>query len=349
MAEYQIASTDRGADDGVTLGAVAARHEYDKEANLERYEDLIADAGKEGVRLLVFPEQSVQGYVWEDGPAWDAPQDLLEYQYEHSETVPGPAIDRLVKAARASNTVVAVGMTERHPTYGKGKGGLYNSAVLLDGDGVIGVHRKAHSCGTEKHVYRRGREIGVFDTPLGRIGMAICYDILFPETARVAAVQGADLLAFLTVWPADFAPPIPEDSPDRARWDFYHSVLRVRALENQMWIVAGAGVGRDDKSGWDNLGQAKIVGPDGVTLVETDAGREGIALARRCDIGGEVIRARTSTFWGDSFLFDRNPGAYGVLADEDALYPPVDGSPPARLRPGRSSRPRVSRHDEAAV
>ena len=316
---------------GRSLAAAAFQYSYDKRKNLERFEEFIATAARKGADLLVFPEQSLQGYVWETEMSWELTEDVLRYHYENSETIPGPATDRLCELSSEYGMLIAFGMTERHPHYGTGKGGLYNSGVLVSGEGVVSVHRKVHVCGTEKHIYRPGRNFGVADTEIGRAGMLICYDLVFPESARASAVLGADILIFMADWARAFDPPLLGHLPalnGAEQNHFLDALLGVRAFENQVWIVFGSAAGTDDRSLWEDggspkqyHGQAKIVDPEGVTRIETPLNVEGLAIAHGCDIEGAIVKSRTSAFWGDSFMYDRRPSAYEVLADENMLYP----------------------------
>jgi predicted amidohydrolase len=188
-----------------------------------------------------------------------------------------------------------------------------------------------HICGSEKHIYSRGREFSVVDSDLGRIGAVVCYDLFFPEAARTVAVLGADILVFGAAWPKVLDPPILKHVPALEKSErsyFYDALLAVRAWENQMWLVAAAAAGSDARGSgggtlpFDWQGVAKIVGPDGVTRVETPLFVEGLAVAHGCRITDAITTARTEEVYGDSFMFDRNPRAYAPLADEDVMYPP---------------------------
>ena len=308
---------------GVTLGAVAFAYTYDKEKNLERFEGLVETAAGRGVDLLVFPEAALNGAAWSAAGAWEGSPEALRHHYETSETIPGPMTKRLCGVAAEHNMLLAVHMNERHPHYGKGKGGLYSAAVLLSGDGVLHVHRKVHIAGPERHIFRHGREIAAVDTTIGRLALSICYDMMFPETARIAAIEGADILLFQTAWSQTFDPSILGHDPDFAGSSNYSlsALLGIRAWENQMWIVAASAAGTDERLDLKWWGEAKIVGPDGITRAQTPLGEEGMAIVHGCDIEEEIIRSRTDTYWGDSFMFDRMPGVYSSIADVDKLYP----------------------------
>ena len=317
-----IAVGDRSVQ-GVSLGAVACEYEYDKQENLARYERIIEIAAAQGVDLLVFPEWALTAGVWNAPGAWELPADALSFQYENAETIPGPTTEHLTRLAAHHEMLLAVHMTERLDHYGKGKGGLFSAAVLIAPEGVLHVYRKVHIAGPERAIYRTGREIGATDTALGRIALSICYDILFPEAARVAAVDGADILLFQTAWDQSFDPALLGHVPAFAGSSNYSlsALLGVRAFENQMWIVAASTAGADPKAGLTYWGEAKVIGPDGITKVQTPLGEQGIAIAHGCAIDDEIIRSRTATYWGDSFMFDRKPSVYGPLADEDRMYP----------------------------
>ena len=100
-------------------------------------------------------------------------------------------------AELARELVVCIGFCEA------GAGGArHNSAAVLSGDGVLGVHRKIHLPLREDRFTTPGEQLIAFDTPAGRIGMLICYDKAFPEAARTLALDGAQVLAFMSAWRA---------------------------------------------------------------------------------------------------------------------------------------------------
>lgn len=243
-----------------------------------------------GAELVVFPESTLGGYLFETGfPALRPP------------VPPPPTLDprgeEIARLARiAGPTVVCVGYTEAGPD------GLYSSAVCLSGDGVLGHHRKVHLPPGERASFIAGEGFAAFDTPLGRMGMLICYDKVFPEAARALALDGAGIIASLAAWPASRARPASFTRRDRQVRHF-NLLDQARALENQViWISA-------NQSG--RLGSlrfpahAKVVDPDGRVL-STTGSRPGIALAR-LDALGAVDAARSEY----SHLADRRPHAYG--------------------------------------
>jgi len=205
--------------------------------------------------MVVLPECALGGYLRADG-SHAAPIDL-----------DGPEIARLCRVA--ADTVVVAGFTERGP------GRPYSSAVCVNGDGVLGHHRKVHLPPSECEAFAPGDGFAAFDTPVGRIGMLICYDKLFPEAARTLALDGAETIASLSAWPLDRRDPARRLATDRQTRHF-NLLDEARALENQVVWVSSNLTGKIGPLRF--LGQAKVVDPDGHVLART-GGRAGVAVA----------------------------------------------------------------------
>ena len=134
------------------------------------------------------------------------------------------------------------------------------------GDGVLGLHRKVHQPAGEALAYLAGDAFAAFDTPVGRMGMLIDYDKTFPESARTLALDGAQIIAALSAWPAsvtDRASRLPADRQSRL-FDLYDCA---RAAENQVVVVSSNQTGVMGTLRF--LGQAKVVGPGGDVLATT--------------------------------------------------------------------------------
>src|SRR2546423_1877910 len=155
------------------MAAVAAPFDRDMEADFQRVGGLVSAARSRGVRLLALPEACLGGYLADLRGQADAPPALR---------ADGPEIARL--AALAGEMVVCAGFCE------DAGGTRYNSVVCVSGDGVLGVHRKVHQPLREDASYAAGDAFAAFDTPVGRLGMMICYDKAFPESARSLALDG---------------------------------------------------------------------------------------------------------------------------------------------------------------
>jgi predicted amidohydrolase len=146
-----------------------------------------------GAAIIVLPELATAGYVFESheevaGAALAADDDVF---------------DAWSAAVRATRGVVVGGFAEA--TAG---GAFHNSAAVVDGDGVRAVYRKAHLWDREQEWFVAGDELPpVVSTRAGRIGVAICYDLEFPEVTRELAIAGAELIAVPTNWPLVERPP----------------------------------------------------------------------------------------------------------------------------------------------
>jgi predicted amidohydrolase len=180
---------------------------------------------------------------------------------------------------------------------------------------VLGRHRTVHLPPAERFAYSAGSGFAAFDTPAGRIGMLLCYDKLFPEAARVLALDGAGIIACMAAWPADRHHPARRIAQDRQTRHFALSAA-ARAVENQVVWVSSNQTGP-----WGALrfmGQSRIVDPDGVTLAATGASA-GVAFAD-VDVPAALERARLHI----DHLGDRRPAAYGhPAAHARAEAPPA--------------------------
>ena len=270
------------------MAAVAASFDRDLEADLARIAQLIETARANGVRLLALPEAALGGYLVDlDGKAGVPPALAPD----------GPEIRRL--GTLAGEMVVAVGYCE------DGGDQLFNSAVCVTGDGVLGHHRKVHQPLREDASYGAGDRFTAFDTPVGRLGMMICYDKAFPESARVLALDGAHVVLCLSAWPASRTNPAPDLAQDRwkRRFDLFD---RARALENQIVWVSANQSGRFGSLRF--VGSAKVVDPGGEILADTGV-TAGLAVAE-LDIRQALETARRSM----AHLRDRRPDAYASTA-----------------------------------
>ncbi|MGQ0776018.1 MAG: carbon-nitrogen hydrolase family protein [Pseudonocardiales bacterium] len=249
-------------------------------------------ARRQEVDLLVLPSACLGGYL----SGRDGERDLGPPALD----VEGPEIAGLVRLV--GDVVVCLGFCER------AAGGMrrYNSAVCLSADGVHAVHRAVHQRPGhqppgESSSYDAGDGFAAFETPVGRIGMLICYDKAFPEAARALALDGAQLVACLSAWPRSHPAPFGGLTRDRSTRCFdLHD--QARALENQVVWASANQCGRSQSLRF--VGRAKIVDPGGEPLAETGAG-PGVAMAD-IDVAGAVSAARRAM----CHLSDRRPDCY---------------------------------------
>ncbi len=256
--------------------------------NRARVVALFEEAIAQGARLVVFPECALSGYGFSN----------LEQARGAAEPIPGPTTELLSARCRAAGAYAVVGMLER-----SGAEAVYNSAVLVGPGGVVGVYRKAHLpvLGVDRFVLPGGTGFQVWETAVGRVGMAICYDLRFPEALRALALAGADIVALPTNWP--------DGSQNAPQF-----VTRTRALENRIFLLACNRCGTE--SGFSFFGQSQITDPGGRVLAEAGA-REELCYA---EIEVEAARQkriihRPAEFELDT-IGDRRPDLYGRLVKE---------------------------------
>lgn len=246
----------------------------DTHGNLQKMISIILEASANKADLVCLPELAYTGYFLES-------KELQQL----AEPVDGPFVQTLSKLAQEKGVYVIAGYAESVDIPGR----MYNSAVLIDNKGcVVGNMRKVYAWGQEKLKFREGREFPVYDTPLGKIGMMICYDVEFPEPARVEALKGAEIIVVPAVW----------SIPAERRWDVD---LSGNALFNILFMVGANPVG-------DNCcGKSQIVGPDGVVRACASHDNEEILY---CEVDlNEVVATRSwlpylNDFKEDTFSMD---------------------------------------------
>lgn len=274
----------------VRVGVVQPRRVAESvDARKKEYGALLLQAAEAGVDLAVLPEDLLGALT---GPGLDL---------SVAEPIPGPLSDWLAGISRDHRMWISACQYELDGE------DIWNTAYLIDRAGdVAGCYRKVH----EAELYRRefgvrtGDSFPVFDTELGRIGMMICFDNVFPETSRILALGGAQLIVF----------------PDANFHPSEHDVLtlaRARAIDNAVFI-ARSSYAVDVYQPGEWVGRSSVIGPDGLTRV--DAGREpGIAV---CDIDQNRGRAVFGYgTWGVNdvrtrVLAERRPSTYRPLTAE---------------------------------
>ncbi len=247
---------------------------------------LYTTAAQSSPDLVLFPEAALSGYCY-NSYAEVKPYLLSAAEVERF-------CRRLMDMVDHPAPAVALGFLEI------AEDGVYNSAILCQADGSSDVYRKTHLpvLGVDRFI-QRGSEIGVMDVAGVPTGVLICYDIRFPEAARIVALRGADLLLLPTNWPEGA-----ESAPDY--------VLRARARENRIYIAAANRIGME--RGRRFIGRSQIVDPSGTILSEATANREAVLIA---DIEPAAARAKRIVIepgaWEQDTLGDRRPELYGEL------------------------------------
>lgn len=197
----------------------------DGEACVDKAISLMGEAAREGARLAVLPETFVPLYpsnAWaRQSAAFSGSDELWERLWENSVDVPGPLVDRLVDACRAHDLHVAIGVNERES---ERPGSLYNTLLLLGPDGVELKHRKLVPTHHERlfHAFGAGDDLGVADTPVGRIGGLVCWENRMPLARWALYRQGPQ------IWLA----PTADDS------DGWLATVRHIAIESGAFVVS---------------------------------------------------------------------------------------------------------------
>lgn len=255
----------------LTIAAAGASFDRDLEGCLHTIERLIEQARASDVGLLVLPEAALGGYV----------------ETLHGDAPPPPALDpggpELAKVGElAAEMVVCVGFCEDG-----GDGVRYNAAACVSGAGLHGLHRKVHLPLDEHRSTTPGDTLAAFETPVGRLGMLICYDKAFPEAARTLTLDGARVLCFLSAWPCSASNAAPRLEDDR-QWRRAQLWDRARAAENSLIVASANQTGSFGALRF--VGGARVVGPGGDLLDETGVGA-GLALST-LDVEAALERAR---------------------------------------------------------
>jgi N-carbamoylputrescine amidase len=262
------------------------------EGNVAHSIGLINRAVEQGAELVVLPELSNTGYMFKS----------REEAFALSEPIPdGPTVKAWSEIASRQKLHLVAGICERNGSK------LFNSAVLIGPNGTIGTFRKVHLW-NEENLYFEPGNLGfpVYHTAIGRIGMAICYDGWFPETYRLAALQGADIVCVPTNWV-----PIPGQAPGR---EAMANILAMAAAHsNSIFIACADRVGTERGQPFE--GQSLIVGHTGWPVAgPASRDKEEIVIA---DVAlGEARRARNWNAF-NQVLRDRRSDLYDEMLGSD--------------------------------
>jgi predicted amidohydrolase len=258
----------------------------EQERNLDACMARLEEAAAAGAELLVLPECAIPGYMFES----------LEEGLSYAEEVPGPSTEALERACERLDVYAVCGLLQRDGDL------LRNAAVLVGPQGLIGTYWKTHLpfLGVDRFV-TPGDELTVYDTPLGRIGVEICYDLRFPEVTRTLALKGADIIAHPTNFPV----------AARVQTEL---ITVARAAENRIYLLTANRVGKE--RGGEFCGWSQIVDPFGTRLAEAGETEEALLVA---EVDVEKARDKDYVIPGEYELYlfgHRRPELYGALVEE---------------------------------
>jgi len=263
--------------------------------NLARVEKHVREAAARGAQVILPPELF-------EGPYF-CREEKAEWFTEARSLEDDEAVARMRDVARELGVVVPVSFFERAGQV------HYNSVAVVDADGaVLGVYRKSHipdGPGYEEKFYFRPGDTGfrVWPTRHGRIGVGICWDQWFPESARAMMLLGAEVLLYPTAIGSE------PHEPDLDTRDPWQRAMIGHAVSNVVPVVAANRIG--EESGQSFYGSSFIADPRGDKVAELGRGDEGVVLAS-FDLDALV---RTRAAWG--FFRDRRPELYDVLTTAD--------------------------------
>ncbi|ASJ02864.1 acyltransferase [Thermococcus profundus] len=247
----------------------------DPEANYSKAEALIAEAAENDVKLIVLPELFDTGYNFKS----------RDEVMEVASPIPdGKTTQVLIRLARKYRIFIVAGTAERD-RFGR----LYNSAVIVGPSGYIGRYRKVHLFAREKEFFEAGNlGFEVFHLGFARVGVMICFDWFFPESARTLALKGAEIIAH----PANLVMP------------YAPRAMPIRALENRVYTITADRVG--EERGLRFIGRSQINSPRAETLVEGSEDGEEIGIA---EIDLSLARDKRLNDYNEIFR-DRRPEYY---------------------------------------
>lgn len=266
----------------------------DVAANVDAMTAHLAETARHGASLTIFPECSATGYCFES----------IDEAREYAQPVTGPISEKMTAACRQHGAFAVFGMLEQDGDR------IFNAAVLVGPEGVVGSYRKVHLpfLGVDMYTSFGDRPFAVQSAGPVRVGMSICYDAAFPEAMRCLALAGADLIALPTNWP-----PGAECTA--------MNTIATRAMENSVYFAAVNRVGVE--RGFKFIGLSSICAPNGDVLAASTGLEEEILYA---EIDPERARRKRVIRIRDKHeidrFADRRPEMYQALVQPHSLVNP---------------------------
>jgi N-carbamoylputrescine amidase len=287
----------------LTVAATQMACSWDRDANIAKAEKLVRTGHARGAQLILLQELFETPYFCKD-----TEPELMHLAMPARDN---PAVHHMRKLAAELKVVLPVSFFER------ANNAQYNSLVMIDADGeVLGLYRKSHipdGPGYREKYYFNPGDTGfrVWQTRYGRVGAAICWDQWFPETARILALKGADVICYPTAIGSE-----PHDPTIHSR-DHWQRTMQGHAAANMVPVVASNRIGREQGKSCEITfyGSSFVAGIDGGKIAEAGDHEEAVITAT-FDI--EKNR-RTRVNWG--VFRDRRTDLYRELLTHDGASP----------------------------
>ena len=288
---------------------------------VKRLLDLLGQAQGRGCDLVVFPELALTTFF----PRWWM-EDQAEIDAFFEREMPGPETRPLFDEAARLGMAFCLGYAELIQEGGALR--RYNTSILVDrARSIVGKYRKVHLPGHGEHepwrpfqhLEKRYFDVGDLGFPVWRalggvLGMCICNDRRWPETYRVMALQGVEMILLGYNTPVH-NPPAPEHD---ALGPFHnHLVMQAGAYQNATWVVGVAKCGREE--GCDLIGQSAIIAPSGEIVAQAATLGDELVTAR-CDL--DLTRSYKETIF--NFARHRRPEHYRLIVDRAGAEPPEE-------------------------
>jgi N-carbamoylputrescine amidase len=289
----------------VTVAATQMACDWNRAGNIARAEKLVRAAAEQGAQIILLSE------------LFETPYFCIDQSAQHFELATtlaeNPAVEHFRNVARELGVVLPISFFERANSV------FYNTTAVIDADGsVLGIYRKTHIPNgpgyQEKQFFHPGDTgFKVWDTRYARIGIGICWDQWFPETARALALLGAELIFYPTAIGSE-----PQDASIDSK-DHWQRTQQGHAAANLVPVIASNRIGTESSKSDSNwritfYGSSFICDETGAMLQTADRVNEAV-LVQSFDLA--AIRARRNA-WG--IFRDRQPDRYGVLLSADGTY-----------------------------
>jgi len=272
--------------------------------NIEKMGKWVHIAADKGADLVMFGELSVSGYLLNTS-GMRSPDSGSSEHYRRAEAIPGLAVQKLEAIAKEYRLFIAAGMADIQA------GVVYNSYFIVGLDGYVGKQRKLHMPMPEYPYYGVGSECRVFDIGLCKIGVSICFDNWFPETSRLLAINGAEVMLSPWMWiiPSNVSPEKRLEAIE-ARRRSLRKFFPARALDNAMYVMVLDHVGLEAEN-FEFPGVSMAIDPIGDTIAESNPSVEEMVVVDLKESQIEKYR----TYGHHYTLKFRRPEIYGELAE----------------------------------